>query len=142
MMPLVSMVNSARRALAIAREHSGLSQEELGKKLGVSKSVISRYETGNRMLKMPVVDQLLEALHLSPREYCRLIDIVELAEEERVYLTAQQALFPFEVHELAGTVPPPQLPVEKEAEVASRNLMEAVRVLLRCLYRREYIPSE
>lgn len=50
------------------REENGLSQEELGAKLGTSRQVISRYETSQRSPKISVVVRLAAALGV-PLDY-------------------------------------------------------------------------
>ncbi|MCI8331463.1 MAG: helix-turn-helix transcriptional regulator [Clostridiales bacterium] len=47
------------------RLHKGLTQEELAQKLGTSKQLISRYETGQTIPKISVVSEFAEKLHVS-----------------------------------------------------------------------------
>lgn len=44
--------------LRMLRENSGMTQEELGKKLNLVKSNISMYEKGNRVPNADILDQL------------------------------------------------------------------------------------
>lgn len=48
------------------RESNGLTQEELGKAIGVNKATVNRYETGVIDIKRTVAIKLAEALHTSP----------------------------------------------------------------------------
>lgn len=49
------------------RNTLGMSQEELGQKVGVKKAAINKYETGIVVnLKRSVIDKLSEALHTTP----------------------------------------------------------------------------
>lgn len=45
-----------------ARKKAGLSQKELGDKLGVSQAMIGQYETGKRKPKLETLDKIAEAL--------------------------------------------------------------------------------
>ena len=51
------------------REHRGLQQEQLAKMVGASKSVISRFETGERPIKLEMQFKLMRALRISPPEF-------------------------------------------------------------------------
>jgi len=49
------------------RKANGLTQEELGRLIGVQKAAINKYETGVVVnLKRPVMSALAKALHVSP----------------------------------------------------------------------------
>ena len=48
------------------RESNGLTQEELGKVIGVNKATVNRYETGVIDIKRTVAIKLAEALNTSP----------------------------------------------------------------------------
>ena len=48
------------------RINRGLSQEELGKMLGVSKVSVCGYETGNRIPNMDTFIKLVETLNIEP----------------------------------------------------------------------------
>ena len=50
-----------------AREEKGLTQEELGKSLGMNKSTVQRYETAKiEKIKLPVIDAMAQALDVNP----------------------------------------------------------------------------
>ena len=50
-----------------AREANELTQEQLGKELGMNKSTIQRYETGQiSKIKLPVLESIAKALHVNP----------------------------------------------------------------------------
>ena len=54
-------------AIAIRREQIGLSQEELGNKVGVSKATISRWESGDiSNMRRDRIQRLADALKISP----------------------------------------------------------------------------
>lgn len=48
------------------RENNGLTQEELGKAIGVNKATVNRYETGVIDIKRTVAIKLAEALNTTP----------------------------------------------------------------------------
>lgn len=48
-----------------ARKAAGMSQEELGRKLGIGKSSVSEWESGKRPLPMDVMEQISEELNVS-----------------------------------------------------------------------------
>lgn len=49
-----------------ARKVAGLTQKELGKKLGVSAAMIAQYETGRRFPKIETIEKLAQALDITP----------------------------------------------------------------------------
>jgi transcriptional regulator with XRE-family HTH domain len=51
------------------REHLHLKQEELAALTGISMSVISRYETGERRIHMEAQFKLMRALGITPSEF-------------------------------------------------------------------------
>ena len=51
------------------REHRGLKQEELAALTGISSSVISRYETGDRRIHMEAQFKLMQALGITPPQF-------------------------------------------------------------------------
>ena len=140
---LVSMAISVREALRAAREQRGWSEEELAKKLGHEKSWVSRIETGKTDLRLSILDQILAPLGLTPTAFCRLVEIRERMEAELgVY---QQTVLPFnEVRELSPGAREKERLVrasDSEADAAANKLWEAVRVLLSCLYQRQFFTS-
>lgn len=54
--------------LAFYRKRQGISQEELGKKLGIPKSNISAWENGTRAIPVKHLDQLGRVLNMSEGE--------------------------------------------------------------------------
>jgi transcriptional regulator with XRE-family HTH domain len=51
------------------REHRGLLQEQLAEMAGTSKSVISRFETGERHMKLEMQFKLMRALGILPAQF-------------------------------------------------------------------------
>jgi transcriptional regulator with XRE-family HTH domain len=51
------------------REHFHLKQEELAARTGISTSVISRYETGDRRIHMEAQFKLMAALGITPPQF-------------------------------------------------------------------------
>ena len=51
------------------REHRGLLQEDLAKLTGISESVISRYETGDRRIHLEAQFRLMRALGIMPAQF-------------------------------------------------------------------------
>lgn len=50
-----------------AREEKGLTQEELGKALGMNKSTVQRYETAKiEKIKLPVIEAMAQILNVNP----------------------------------------------------------------------------
>lgn len=68
------------------RVKRGLSQEELGKLVGVSKVAISHYERGSEQPKMKRLKKLVEVLDLTPN-YLLGNDVDIVFEEEEKYHT-------------------------------------------------------
>lgn len=61
------MQNSIGQKIKSLRVYNGLTQEELGKKIGVTKATINKYETGVVInLKRPIIEELAQALCTSP----------------------------------------------------------------------------
>ena len=51
------------------RVHRGLLQEELARRTGIAKSVISRYETGDRRIHLEAQFRLMRALGITPAQF-------------------------------------------------------------------------
>jgi transcriptional regulator with XRE-family HTH domain len=51
------------------REHRGLHQEQLAKMVGTSKSVISRFEIGERHMKFEMQIKIMRALKITPPQF-------------------------------------------------------------------------
>ena len=56
------------------REHRGLHQEQLAKMVGTSKSVISRFETGERHMKFEMQIRIMRALRITPPQFFSATD--------------------------------------------------------------------
>jgi transcriptional regulator with XRE-family HTH domain len=55
------------KRIKAARERNNLTQEELGKKLGLNKSSIQRYETGKiQKIKLPILENIAFILGVNP----------------------------------------------------------------------------
>jgi transcriptional regulator with XRE-family HTH domain len=54
--------------LAAIRRNAGLSQAELGEKIGVDQSVISRFEKGQRKMFDDILTELATALNCTPND--------------------------------------------------------------------------
>lgn len=54
-------METAGSLVRVARQHAGLSQAELGRRAGVTQSVISAYESGTRQPSMPTLTRIIEA---------------------------------------------------------------------------------
>ena len=67
-----------------ARKTKGLSQQQLGDMLGVSKVSICGYETGTRIPTLENFLQLVEILDLTP-DYILGRDVTVIAENEEPY---------------------------------------------------------
>lgn len=57
----MAVVESAEELLKHARRRAGLTQAELGQRAGVTQSVVSAYETGQRQPSLPTLLHLLRA---------------------------------------------------------------------------------
>jgi transcriptional regulator with XRE-family HTH domain len=55
-------------AIRSARKRKNLTQEALGKELGVTGITVSRWETGARLVDKTLVPAVAETLNLQPRE--------------------------------------------------------------------------
>lgn len=55
--------------LAEWREHRGLTQKQLGDRLGISDMTVSRWERTARKLNTAVMDALAEALSIEPEDF-------------------------------------------------------------------------
>nr|WP_321153051.1 helix-turn-helix transcriptional regulator [uncultured Acetatifactor sp.] len=72
------------------RTEIGLSQKELGKKLGVSQAMIAQYEKGKRIPKMETVSKIASALGVTLTEIYSNLSVTDMeklfTEEERKQL--------------------------------------------------------
>ena len=60
--------------IKIIRESSNMTQEELSNSLGISRSTVAMWETGQSVPRLPMLKKIAEALG------CKIIDLLE--EEE------------------------------------------------------------
>ena len=68
----------------------GLTQEELGEKIGVQKSAIAKYENGTvENLKRSVIAKLAEVLQLSPLQ---IMGLEDESEGLKNFITAEEAV--------------------------------------------------
>lgn len=61
--------DSHRHYLREWRLAKGLTQEELGAKVGSFKGIISRYETGDRGISLDMMSKLWKALGITPGQF-------------------------------------------------------------------------
>ena len=61
--------NQDRHYLREWREHRGWSQRELAERVGIPKSVISRYETGDRRIHLGMLFRIMAALEVRPAQF-------------------------------------------------------------------------
>lgn len=52
------------------REFQGMSQEALALEIGTNGAAVSKYETGQREMKLDKLFQIADALHVTPTELC------------------------------------------------------------------------
>lgn len=66
------------KRIKLARELKGMTQEQLGKEVGMNKSTIQRYETGQvSKIKLPVVESLAKSLSVNPDWLIEKSDIMD-----------------------------------------------------------------
>ena len=66
------------KRIKLARELKGMTQEQLGKEVGMNKSTIQRYETGQvSRIKLPVVESLAKSLNVNPDWLIEKSDIMD-----------------------------------------------------------------
>ena len=80
------MVNFGKK-LKELRKGAGMTQEELAKKLGVTKSVVSYYELHERTPSPDVLVSLAEIFHVTADyllgiEYKKTIDVSDLSDDD------------------------------------------------------------
>lgn len=69
------------KRIKFAREAKGLTQEQLGKEVGMNKSTIQRYETGQVLkIKLPVIESLAKCLNVNPDWLVEKSDLMEHTE--------------------------------------------------------------
>ncbi len=69
-----------------AREFKGYTQEQLGKELGMNKSTIQRYETGQiSKIKLPVLEAIANALNVNPNWLALKSEIMESSKPIPLY---------------------------------------------------------
>ena len=66
--------------LKSAREASGLTQEELGRKIGVTGVTIMRYEKNQRKPNLDMLSKILSALNISISEFMGINPLVDTPE--------------------------------------------------------------
>src|SRR3984893_466105 len=60
-------------ALAIVRQHKGLSQAELAARCGMGRPQVSRYESGRELMKLETLEKILTAMSVEPEEFFRFL---------------------------------------------------------------------
>lgn len=63
------------------RKEAGLTQKELGERLGVSQQHIAQYENGKRIPKIETIDKIAVALNVSRNDLLDWKDIPEIADQ-------------------------------------------------------------
>ena len=90
MIEVIHLVDFGEK-LKLLRKRSGLSQEQLAQRLGVTKGMVSSYETSMRMPSYPVLLKIAQLFHVSTdvllgMESDERIDISGLTEKQKAYL--------------------------------------------------------
>lgn len=67
--------------LAALRKGSGLSLEEAGARVGISKATLSRYERAKTKVRWPLVDQLCRVYEASDDERLELVDLAKSSQD-------------------------------------------------------------
>ena len=103
----MSMLGSGGKAIALAREKRGWTQQRLAQEVGVDKSRVNRLEKGVGKLDLATLESFLRALEMGWEQYFRLLVLCEQAERELgSYAAAEQASLPLELGEPAAPRPP------------------------------------
>ncbi len=63
-----------RERLIAARSESGLTQAEVGRRLGLPQSFVSKYETGERRLDMIELLRVARVLEIDPSQFINQLD--------------------------------------------------------------------
>ena len=87
MIEVIHLVDFGEK-LKLLRKRSGLSQEQLAQRLGVTKGMVSSYETSMRMPSYPVLLKIAQLFHVSTdvllgMESDERIDISGLTEKQK-----------------------------------------------------------
>lgn len=86
------MAVSVPKVLALVREKRSWTQEQLGERMGLDKTQVSKFESGHRRLDLEDLEAFLNALGLSWQRFFRLLGLLEEVEAElRHYPPAEQA---------------------------------------------------
>ncbi len=113
------MFEQLGRALRILREQAGLSQTHVSRQAGMSKSQLSKYETGRELPKLDSLARILQALEAQPLWLFYLVDLLNQPK-------AGESLPP---HALLQAGPSPFLAPAEEA--AFRGLFDQLLSLYR-----------
>lgn len=74
------------KRIKLAREIKGITQEQLGKEVGMNKSTIQRYETGQvSKIKLPVIESLAKCLDVNPDWLIEKSNIMEALNPKSSY---------------------------------------------------------
>lgn len=95
------------------REKKGLSLEELGRRVGIAKSTLSRYETGQREFPVNDIDKYADVLGTTI-EFLLDLPGMSIAETKAVYGTSKQVPF---YGSIAAGVPLEMLPIDDYIEI-------------------------
>ncbi|HEX5760442.1 MAG TPA: helix-turn-helix transcriptional regulator [Thermoanaerobaculia bacterium] len=129
------MTRSGGRAIALARERRGWSQNRLAAEWGVQKARVNRLERGKSKLNLATIESLLPVLGIGTEQYFTLLVLFEQAAEELSrYPVGEQGRLPFRVGEAAAAAPPalggwddPEVAAAQErASAACRDLQRLI----------------
>lgn len=67
------MFTNIGRALAMIRQHRGMSQYQLAVRCKMGRSQISKYEAGREIMKLDTLEKLLSALNIEPEQFFRFV---------------------------------------------------------------------
>jgi transcriptional regulator with XRE-family HTH domain len=65
------------KAIAVLRRQRGLSQAELADACGLGRAQLSRYEAGRELMKLPVLERILQGLALGPADFFRTLESLD-----------------------------------------------------------------
>lgn len=79
------------KRLRTAREEKGIMAKELAEMVGLSKSTVSRYETGDTgKMKLPIVEKIADVLGVNPVWLIGESDIKYLSKEQEIRITDKE----------------------------------------------------
>ncbi len=107
-----------------ARNKSGLTQKQLGERLGVSESAVAQYESGQRVPKVDTLQRIADALNIPLANLLGIATLIDGAYTQEEMKAALQAPTKPTAQQIGAAYEKATPPVQRTVEVALEPFMD------------------